>query len=345
MNPAQKRVLEDLQDSYGEGEVVDGDSGGDVIFRAGEQELLISEDGAIVEPHESSGGSGGAAPESATPTADQQQGDPDACAHTGTGSPAVSFPVDSFREAAIHLRRPFTAEAVKWKVQATWEGGALIVPYIDARLVVERLNLVVPHLWYDDYESVAGGKGLLCRLTIDGITRQDVGGGYQGKGLYSDALKRAAVKFGIGVSLYALPQIKFDFSEGFLAKQGSKQATVLTDKGLARCQSGYRAWLKEAAGKNFGDPLDHGDIGESYGDVEAEQPVEGPPEEPRPEKLTTAAGTALIEKAEQLHKTVDKKAMPPAAFRRQLEGAWHSEEELKKLIGVLEGLQPAGAKS
>ena len=54
----------------------------------------------------------------------------------------VALPVDCLRDAALELRRPFAANAVKFKVQATWPKGnptsALIVPYVDSRLVVER---------------------------------------------------------------------------------------------------------------------------------------------------------------------------------------------------------------
>jgi hypothetical protein len=50
----------------------------------------------------------------------------------------TEFPVETYKEAARHLRRPFTQAAVKFKVQATWPKdnptGGLIVAYIDARL-------------------------------------------------------------------------------------------------------------------------------------------------------------------------------------------------------------------
>jgi Rad52/22 family double-strand break repair protein len=262
---------------------------------------------------------------------------------SGSESPAPNFPLDSYREAAIHLRRPFTAEAVKWKVQAEFGSEkALIVPYIDARLVIERLNLVCPHLWTDEYEGLAGGKALLCRLTIDGITRLDVGSGYQGKGLYSDAFKRAAVKFGIGVSLYALPQIIFSQSDGFLRKQGKKESLVLTDNGLARCASGYRAWLKEA-GASFGEALDHGDVEGAYGDVEAETaaPESEAPAEEQPQKLTDAAATALIEKAEELQKQIPARKKSKATFKRELAGVWHDRAELEGYVKTLEGMADA----
>lgn len=259
---------------------------------------------------------------------------------SGGESAASTFPVDSFRDAAIHLRRPFTAEAVKWKVQAEFgEDKALIVPYIDARLAIERLNLVCPHLWQDEYEGLAGGKALLCRLTIDGITRLDVGSGYQGKGLYSDAFKRAAVKFGIGVSLYALPQIIFSINDGLLKKQGKKDSLVLTDSGLARCASGYRAWLKDS---KFGEALDHGDVEGAYGDVEAETEttgsIESSPEQKQPRKVIGAAGAALVEKAEELQGQVPVKTKSKAMLKRELASVWHDEGLLKEYVTTLEGL-------
>jgi len=281
---------------------------------------------------------------SSLPGTAQADSGPTSPQNNGPESPAPNFSVDSYRAAAMHLRRPFTAEAVKWKVQAEFGGDkALIVPYIDARLVIERLNLVCPHLWHDEYEPLAGGQGLLCRLTIDGITRLDVGSDYKGKGLYSDAFKRAAVKFGVGVSLYALPQIIFSTTDGLLRKQGKKESLVLTDSGLARCASGYRAWLKEA-GETFGEALDHGDVEGAYGDVEAETAApetEVPAEPEQPRKVIGAAGAALIEKAEELQKAIPAKKKSKATLKRELAGVWHDEDLLKEYVTTLEGLADA----
>lgn len=193
--------------------------------------------------------------------------------------PPPIFPVDSLREAAPHLRRPFTEHAVKFKVQTTWPKdaptGALIVPYIDARLVIERLNAVLPHLWHDP-EYIRIDKTLVCRLVIDGVARQDIGEGYAfGKGLYSDAFKRAAVKFGIGVSLYAVPKIMLNLGDGHLKKIQQGKSLALTDAGEARCRELYRAWLA-GAGSAFSDPLDHGDVEGSLGDPADHGPGEAP---------------------------------------------------------------------
>lgn len=173
----------------------------------------------------------------------------------------AAFPVDSFREAAVHLRRPFTPAAVKFKIQSTSKNGdkAMCVAFIDARLVVERLNLIVPHLWHDEYQPVQGG--LLCRLTVDGITRHDIGDG-QGKAGFSDALKRAAVKFGIGVPLYAIPR------QWLPIRVGDK---FLSDDQDRLLRERYSAWLRAHGVKAFGEPLDHGDQDDgdgSQGDAE-----------------------------------------------------------------------------
>jgi hypothetical protein len=184
------------------------------------------------------------------------------------------LPADNFREAAPFLRRPFTPQAVKFKVQATWPKDnpehALIVSYIDARLAIERLNMVCPHLWADEYEPTQTGL-MWCHLTVDGITRRDVGEGV-GKALVSDALKRAAVHFGIGVSLYAIPKtvLKLEESTKLVKRvQTAKGPSLqITPRGEARCRELYAGWLKSAGTAAFGDPLDHGDSDDATGDAE-----------------------------------------------------------------------------
>jgi hypothetical protein len=52
------------------------------------------------------------------------------------------FPCASLAGALPHLRRPPTAEAVHSKVQTVAGELAQVVPYLDARLVFDRLDLV-----------------------------------------------------------------------------------------------------------------------------------------------------------------------------------------------------------
>ena len=170
-------------------------------------------------------------------------------------------PVRSFTDAYQLLRRPFSPAAIRFKIQATFDGGAMVVAFIDARLVAGRLNMVIPADWSATYERPADGKGLICHLTVDGITRTDFGinEGYENaKADYSDALKRAAVQFGVGESLYVLPKLFLE--EGNLLKPRKvrgKDTYQLTPAGEEHCRGIYAEWLKRQT--TFGEPLDHGD--------------------------------------------------------------------------------------
>jgi hypothetical protein len=86
------------------------------------------------------------------------------------------------------------------------------VAYIDARLATERLNRVIPDAGQRRVQAGVEEKDEadVVPPDVDGVTRTDIGESSKGmsKDLVSDALKRAAVPFGVGVSCYALPQIK-----------------------------------------------------------------------------------------------------------------------------------------
>lgn len=188
----------------------------------------------------------------------------------------------TLRTALPDLRRPFPAESVKFKVQAGGRDGrkALCVCYIDARHVIERLNMVVAGDWHDEYE-VGPGRSLVCKLTVCGVTRQDIGvmdDDAQGgpKAVYSDALKRAAVKFGVGVSLYAGPKYFADPGDLIMApdrKAGgdAMKPIGLKDTGIAKLRAQYERWV-QGVEEVFGKPYDHGDHAEALGDHEAEPP-------------------------------------------------------------------------
>lgn len=247
------------------------------------------------------------------------------------------LPAFGLKTALPHLRRPFTAEAVRWKTQA----GTLVVPYIDARLVIERLNLVVGGLWSPAYR--ADGRLMWCDLTIDGVTRSDVGSGYEGKGLVSDSLKRAAVHFGVGVSLYALKKQWLDADTDHLKEKKSKDGKKvyeLTRAGEVHLRETYASWLPGIEEK-FGPVLDHGDAAEAVGDVEADTPASGPPqpELAQDDPLDDAKAHALIDAAKKLYEGLTKeqaRGLPKAAFKRQLAGAATSYEGLERLVKELE---------
>ena len=127
--------------------------------------------------------------------------------------------IPQWDQIKVRLATPFHSYYVGWKAQATSKDKtrALAVPYIDARTVMDRLDQVVgPGHWSDAYRLVSAGDGefaVECTLTLFGVSKVDVGtanehsdGGHASvpKSAYSDALKRAAVKWGIGRYLYRI---------------------------------------------------------------------------------------------------------------------------------------------
>jgi hypothetical protein len=111
------------------------------------------------------------------------------------------------------LAEDFPKSAVSWRSQSLTKDGkkAMALAYIDARDVMDRLDTICgPANWQDRYEF--HGSRTVCYLSIrideEWITKADGAGDSDveaEKGAISDALKRAAVKWGIGRYLYAMP--------------------------------------------------------------------------------------------------------------------------------------------
>lgn len=112
------------------------------------------------------------------------------------------------------LAEAFDRAAVHWRAQTVANGKALALAYIDARDVMDRLDSVCgPENWQDRYEETPKGR-IIGTLSInvggywvnksDGAGNTDVEGD---KGALSDALKRTAVKWGIGRYLYDMPNV------------------------------------------------------------------------------------------------------------------------------------------
>jgi hypothetical protein len=193
-------------------------------------------------------------------------------------------------ETLRELRRPFTPSAVKWKIQTATNNNraGIVVAHIDARLVIERLNLVVGLHWRDEYDEFISATR--CRLSVDtedGSTiREDVGIGADPKSRVSDALKRAGVKFGIGVSVYALAQVYMEVGGG-PNKLGTRrkfdrktekwiEVPDLTAENRGWLADKYEAWLDTPRGRGFGEPLDHGDEQDAQGIDDEGAPTELP---------------------------------------------------------------------
>lgn len=189
------------------------------------------------------------------------------------------IPTDKAADAAVHLKRPFTPAAVKWKIQVTGPKNekqktfATMVGYIDARLVSGRLNAVVPGNWEEEPVESLGKNLLRYRLTVLGQTHTDIGEG-QGRGdgmlakaTDSDALKRVAVRFGVGEFLYAMPNFGLYITPKEEMKDGKPTLYRRSDGGAGYVKAvheewlreEYQRWLDEEGIAAFGEPLDHGD--------------------------------------------------------------------------------------
>ena len=120
-------------------------------------------------------------------------------------------------EIQRRLSEPFHPDELEWRPGATNRDKttALALAYVTARAVMDRLDDVCGiDGWYDSYCAGPAG-GVICKLSLrigvspDGwITKEDAAENTDiesVKGGVSDALKRAAVKFGIGRYLYGLP--------------------------------------------------------------------------------------------------------------------------------------------
>lgn len=120
----------------------------------------------------------------------------------------------------------FPEKDVQWRVgnvskQNPKKGTALA--YIEARTVQQRLDDVVGGgNWKVDYQESADGKSFMCTISIwnpelgqwisksDGAEKSDI---EATKGGYSDAMKRAAVQWGIGRYLYDFPTTWVEVNE------------------------------------------------------------------------------------------------------------------------------------
>jgi hypothetical protein len=129
------------------------------------------------------------------------------------------------REVVAALAEPFAPHEIKFLVQARTQDkkSGMAAPYIDARMVMDRLDEVVgPENWSFNVVQVLDNGAVVGQLSVFDVHKSDVGYVQPDnneadeasiKGSSSDALKRAAVHFGIGRFLYSLPKTWGDLDE------------------------------------------------------------------------------------------------------------------------------------
>jgi hypothetical protein len=131
-------------------------------------------------------------------------------------------PAPDLHALAAALAAPFPEAEIRWLPGVVSGNRALALPYISNRAVQDRLDAVVGmENWRDDYQPLPSGS-IVCTLSLriagEWIGKSDVGSpseqpdeGDRVKAAFTDALKRAAVKFGIARYLYGLPKQWADY--------------------------------------------------------------------------------------------------------------------------------------
>ena len=121
------------------------------------------------------------------------------------------------------LKAPFQINKIRWRVGARTKDKTkgIALAYIDARDVMQRLDQTCGCLgWQNRYTHVTP-QGVVCEIGIlnmgEWVWRANGAGETQvegEKGAMSDAFKRAAVQWGVGRYLYALPNVWVPLGNG-----------------------------------------------------------------------------------------------------------------------------------
>jgi hypothetical protein len=131
-------------------------------------------------------------------------------------------------EKALALRQPFPSESV-----GKLPKGGVMLDYVGHAAVTDRLLTVDPN-W--SWEPLALGPdglpapdregNLWIRLTICGVTRIGVGDGKSAKERIGDALRNAAMRFGVALDLWAKENlVEFAMAANRATHDAAQQAT------------------------------------------------------------------------------------------------------------------------
>ena len=148
-------------------------------------------------------------------------------------------------ELMARLAEPFPEDDIEWRIMRTGRARndgvwASVLAYVTNRAIMERLDSVVgPMRWRNEYAAAPGQRsGILCGISIwadeyaewvtkwDGAEQSDI---EPVKGGLSNAMKRAAVQWGIGRYLYRLPE-----TYAVLSENGMYRGMHKDEKGVVK---------------------------------------------------------------------------------------------------------------
>lgn len=150
------------------------------------------------------------------------------------------------------MKAPFPLTDVEWRIghSGNKDGNpwAMVLCYVTNRAIMKRLDDVVGAMNWKNQYQVGPGGGILCGISIynfnikEWITKWDGAGNTDieaVKGGLSDAMKRAAVQWGIGRYLYKLDAT---FADCFNDKTGRHKANMPKDKNNKSAGYIYYTW-------------------------------------------------------------------------------------------------------
>lgn len=128
------------------------------------------------------------------------------------------------------LTAPFLDDDIEWKVERSFGDTVIVNAYVDQRAIIERLDAVVgAENWQTQTHRFPGGCdagiGIRCEVLPnvhewvwkwDGAGQRSMNGPqsevHAPKAAVSDAMKRAAMQWGMGRHLWSLPEVKLKLS-------------------------------------------------------------------------------------------------------------------------------------
>ncbi len=158
------------------------------------------------------------------------------------------------------LSAPFADSEIEWRVMRCGDKNnkvwAQLAAYVDARAIMNRLDSTVgPENWQTKFREIQtpNGAGILCSLSlyVDNrwVAKEDGADFSRGieitKSGISDSLKRVAVQWGIGRSLYTLPTVWAENIQDGYPPHGSDSISILSK------EKNIKAWCPRPAMSKF----------------------------------------------------------------------------------------------
>lgn len=108
------------------------------------------------------------------------------------------------------LREPFPKELIGKLPRKTKDGGTLHLDFVGHAAVTDRLNQAAPGWTFTVDETFHIGPETWVRgtMTIGGVSRPEFGDGKTPKEAISNFIRRAAMRFGVGLDLWSKEELQ-----------------------------------------------------------------------------------------------------------------------------------------